>query len=285
MEPIHQALIWFVPGLIVLICASILIFDEDNKVNIDSFKRSLWRSRGPLSLIFVIGLALQVENLLQDLFEPGFRVSDAVYRFEGVSHIVWMQETLDNQILVHASSIFYVLGFSFFVAMIPIFFMLREEIELVDEFAKALTVNYIFLIAGYLSLHLVVTSHQSGAVDALMYEHEQYYALIQLVNRPVNCWPSGHTSIPFTITLISVYSTKLKRLSRFSMVFTAITIIIILYLGVHWVIDIPGGIMVGIIAYWVASKGKLDSVFEKITDPVEKYTSILAERLKDRKRN
>jgi len=220
----------------------------------------------------LVALALQLENLIQDLYEPGFRVTDWFYRVEGVSHIVWLQEALDYPLLIHASSIFYVLGLSFFLSMIPVFLILRRESDLLEEFSKALAVNYMFIIPGYLLFHLVVTSYYVEDVEPLLYMHPQYNAIIRVTNRQVNCMPSGHMSIPFTISLFALYRVKAKRLAVFGFGFTALTGFVIIYLGVHWLIDIPAGIAVAVTAYWVASRGKLDFIFDRIIDPFERYT-------------
>jgi len=272
MDPLYEALLWFFPSLVLLILISVLFFDEQKKVDLRNFKSSLWKCRGAVLIMFIVGLALQIENLIQDLYEPGLRVTDWFYSVEGVSHIVWLQENLDYHLLIHASSIFYVLGLSFFLSMVPLFLALRDEIDLVEEFSKALAVNYMFIIPGYLLIHLVVTSYYAQEVEPLLYMHPQYNAIIQLTNRQVNCMPSGHISIPFTISLFALYRVKAKRLAVFGFIFTILTGFVIIYLGVHWLLDIPAGIAVAVIAYWVASRGKLDFIFDRIIDPFERYT-------------
>lgn len=272
MDPLYKGALWFFPSLILLIILGVLFFDEHKKIDLHSLKYSLWDSRGALFIMMLVSLALQIENLIQDLYEPGFRVTDWFYRVEGVSHVVWLQETFDYYLLIHASSIFYVLGLSFFLSMIPVFFILRGESKLLEEFSKALAVNYMFIIPGYLLIHLVVTSFYSQEVEPLLYMHPQYNAIIQVTNRQVNCMPSGHISIPFTISLFALYRVKAKRLAIFGFIFTALTMFVIIYLGVHWLLDIPAGIAVAVIAYWVASRGKLDFIFDRITAPFEKYT-------------
>ncbi|MBS3789467.1 MAG: phosphatase PAP2 family protein [Candidatus Thermoplasmatota archaeon] len=278
MDPLYQGTLWFVPSLILLILLATLFFDEHKKMDLRSLKDSLWDSRGALLIMIIVALALQVENLIQDLFEPGFRVTGWVYNMEGVSHIVWLQEHLDYYLLIHASSIFYVLGLSFFLSLIPVLFILRGESELLEEFSKALAVNYMFIIPAYLLIHLMVTSSYKE-VEPLLYQHPQYYAIIRATNRQVNCMPSGHISIPFTISLFAMYSAKLKRLAVFGFIFTALTVFVIIYLGVHWLIDIPAGIAVAVIAYWVASQGKLDFIFDRIIGPFERYTEKILQSI------
>lgn len=275
MDPLQKGLLWFLPGLIVLILISLYVFDEDGKVreNASKVKSSLWKARGGIFLIFLVVLALQIENLINDLYEPGFRVTSWVYELEGTSHVIWLQQNLNNIFLVHFSSIFYVLGISFFIAFVPIFFILRDDIGLFEQFSKALAVNYMFLIPGYLLLHIVVTSYHSPGVEPLIYSNEQYNALILMANRQTNCFPSGHTSIPSTITLISFYSAKLKRLEVFSIAFTIFTIFVIIFLGIHWLTDIVGGIALAFFAYWSTSTGKMDPVFKPFMDSFKNLTN------------
>jgi len=281
MDPLYQGALWFLPSLILLIILSVLFFDEHKKIDLHSLKRSLWDSRGALFLMALVVFALQIENLIQDLYEPGFRVTQWVYEVEGVSHIVWLQQNLNHYLLIHASSIFYVLGLSFFLSMIPVFFILRGEADLLEEFSKALAVNYMFIIPGYLLIHLVVTSYYVDDVEPLLYMHPQYNAIIRVTNRQVNCMPSGHISIPFTISLFALYRVKAKRLATFGFIFTALTVFVIIYLGVHWLLDIPAGIAVAVIAYWVASRGKLDFIFDRIINPFEKYSEKIIKKIGD----
>lgn len=280
MDPLHTGLLWFLPGLIILILISLFIFDEDDKMgeNAVKVKNSIWKARGGIFLLLLIFFALQIENFLHDLYEPGLRITDWVYQLEGSSHIIWMQETFNNNLLIHSSSIFYILGLSFFVCFIPVFFILRDDIELFEQFSKALAVNYMFLLPGYLFLHLVVTSYYEPAgVEPLIYSHDQYNALILMTNRQTNCMPSGHTSIPLTITLIALYSAKLKRLAFFGIIFVAFTLFVIIFLGIHWVIDIPAGIAVAFFAYWSTSTGKLDPIFDPLLDGFKSLTNKILE--------
>jgi len=272
MDPLYQGALWFLPSLLFLILLAVLFFDEHKKIDLNYLKQNLWNSRGALFLMILVAVALQIENLIQDLYEPGFRVTEWFYRVEGVSHIVWLQETLDHLLIIHASAIFYVLGLSFFLSMIPVFLILRGESDLLKEFSKALAVNYMFIIPGYLLIHLVVTSYHRPEVEPLLYMHPQYEAIIRMTNRQVNCMPSGHMSIPFTISLFALYRVKAKRLAVFGFIFTILTGFVIIYLGVHWLLDIPAGLAVAVIAYWAVSRRKLDFIFDRIIDPFEKYS-------------
>ena len=276
MSPLYKGLLWFVPGLIVLLVISFKIFDEDGKMDLEFVKVNLWKARGGFLILFIVMALLQIENFIHDIHPPGFRVTWFFYSIEGVDHIVWLQQTLDNYYLIHFSSIFYILGLSYFVIFAPLFFLLRCEIDIFNQFCKALAVNYMFLLPGYLLLHVVVTSYyRPGEVQALLYDIPQYEALVLLTNRQTNCFPSGHTSIPLTITLIARYRAKLKNLQIMGFAFVGFTVFVIIYLGIHWLIDIPAGIAVAIFAYWSTSNNKFDWLFDRVTGPFERWTEYL----------
>ncbi|MFP4608513.1 MAG: phosphatase PAP2 family protein [Candidatus Aenigmatarchaeota archaeon] len=277
MDPLLKGLLWFLPGVIILILISLFAFDEDGRMkdNAKHLKRSLWKARGGIFLLMLVFFALQIENLVHDLYEPGYRVTGWFYSIEGVSHVVWLQNTFNSDMMVHFSSVFYILGLSFFVSLIPPFFILRNEIDLFEEFSKALAVNYIFLLLGYFSLHVMVTSYYRPEVQALAYDIPQYRELILLTNRQTNCFPSGHISLPFSITLIALYSAKLKRLAIVGAIFTLMTAFVVIYLGIHWLLDIPAGIAVAVVAYWTSSTGKIDPIFQRLMDFFKNLTESM----------
>ncbi|MFO8109222.1 MAG: phosphatase PAP2 family protein [Thermoplasmata archaeon] len=273
MSPLYKGLLWFIPGLIILLVISFIIFDEDGKIDLKSIKSNIWKARGGFLILFIVLGLLKLENFIHNFHPSGFRITWWFYSLEGVGHIVWLQQTLDNYYVIHASSIFYILGLSYFVIFAPIFFLIRCEIHIFEQFCKALAVNYMFLLSGYFLLHVLVTSYyQPGEIQAFMYDIPQYNAIILLTNRQSNCFPSGHISIPLTITLIARYRTGLKKLQTMGFIFVIVTVFVIIYLGIHWLIDIPAGIAVAIFAYWSTSNGTFDTLFDKITKPFEKWT-------------
>ncbi|MFW6040532.1 MAG: phosphatase PAP2 family protein [Thermoplasmatota archaeon] len=278
MDPLYKGLLWFIPSLVLLLLISFKLFDEDNKISLGSLKETLWEVRGSLFILFLVAAFLQLENRIHDIYEPGFRVTWWFYQVEGTTHIVWLQENLYNYFLVHALSLFYVLGLTFFVMLIPLFFIIRGEKDIFNQFCEALAVNYMFILPGYFFLHVVVTSFYAPEVQPFMYSNPQYFALIQLTNRQTNCFPSGHISIPLTMTLIAMYKAKLKRLGVFGFIFTIITGFAIIYLGVHWIIDIPAGVAVALFAYWSTSNGKMEPLFKRVIEPFERITQSIRDK-------
>lgn len=273
MNELISALIWFLPSLALLLVISLKLFDEDGKVDFKNFPETFWKVRGGLFLILLVYIALKIENTVKDHYEVGIKATGWFYQVEGVEHIVFLQNSLDHFLVVKTSSLFYTLGLFYLVVFVPLFFMLRDEKGIFNLFSKMLMINYLFLIPAYFILHVVVTSYYAPEVAPLLYSNDQQLALLHLINRLDNCFPSGHISISLTITCLALFKAKLKWLGYFGIVFTALTAFVILYLGVHWALDIPAGIALGLFAYWSVIKGKWDFIFDPILDSFEKKTS------------
>ena len=81
------------------------------------------------------------------------------------------------------------------------------------------------------------------------------YAIKPLINHAADdSFPSDHTII---MTIIAAsYSYYRSKYSTFFIIFLFLTGIARVYVGVHYPLDIVGGIILGIIAVWIASKLK-----------------------------
>ena len=121
------------------------------------------------------------------------------------------------------------------------------------------TMNYLLIYAiavpYYLFFNVEVTSSWIPGMDALLY-HDSWYATFYATHDPLdNAVPSLHVAIPFGILMLNYLHVKSKghtlkewrhyRYHMFILINTIMFIFAILYLGIHWIIDIPLGMIVG----------------------------------------
>ena len=92
-------------------------------------------------------------------------------------------------------------------------------------------------------------------MEALLYQ-DPGYAVFYGIHDPLdNCVPSLHIAIPFGILAlnwlhmrekeIDLKDWKHRRYHQFIFWNTVLFCFAILYLGIHWIIDIPLGILIG----------------------------------------
>ena len=123
------------------------------------------------------------------------------------------------------------------------------------------TLNYLLIYAiavpYYLFFNVEVTSSWIPGMDALLY-HDAWYTEFYATHDPLdNAVPSLHIAIPFGIILLNWLHVRERGMKmkewahyRYHLFIVANTLLFsftILYLGIHWIVDIPLGMAVGAI--------------------------------------
>ncbi len=268
------ALMWYIPTLALMVILGSIFFDEDKKISKRNAISGLINSRGYLLILLIIFLFIKIENILQDEIPFPYDFTHLIYNLEGNSLIVSLQEFFQNPFFIHTICIFYLLIFFYVMIFTIIFFVLRNETDLVKTCVYAILINYIVLIPCYVFLNVKVTSYYppNTPVKPLLYSNEQYMALVLLVDRLTDNFPSGHVSVLVSISLILLLKTNLRRYTFFTVLVTALTPFAILYLGIHWISDIISGIVLGIVAYIIAEN-------ERVTKWFDKFVRFMEERV------
>jgi hypothetical protein len=117
---------------------------------------------------------------------------------------------------------------------------------------------YVLAIPFYLFFNVGVTGSHIPAMQTIAYdltpEINNWFTRIDPFS---NGMPSLHIGLPFAIWLTMQRWDDDGRWAKyrgFLMAFTVLTAFAIIYLGIHWVVDIIGGMAVGILAVQMTSK-------------------------------
>jgi membrane-associated phospholipid phosphatase len=180
-----------------------------------------------------------------------------VYAIEG-DIVFFIQSELQNSLLSVGLTHFYVMGFmavTFSSFVYPIFF---DDRYMADRVSLSMFWVYILAIPFYLFFNVRVTGNYIPEMETIAYDltPEIHNWFIQ-IDPFTNGMPSLHIGLPFAIWLTMERwdsDERWLRYRRLLLLFIVLTGFTILYLGIHWVSDIIGGIIVAVIAVEITSK-------------------------------
>lgn len=214
------------------------------------------KNKRTILLLLLMGFILMWNKLELVIEEKWIQVADkSSYFFSWEGHSVeWIQDTFYHPFVTHYATFFYVFVLTAtFVASVLIY-SVNKETGVLHQFFYAMCCNYLFAIPFYLFLPVnEVWSVQEGVrflIPDIFPQFESTYRNMSGIN---NCFPSLHTSLSFTVFLIALRgkNTLFKIITGIS---TVTIIFSIFYLGIHWITDSIGGILLAFTSVWIAKK-------------------------------
>jgi len=206
-------------------------------------RKYLFHLAAMICILFFNKIQLYVEKQIKnpDDFTP------SIYKFEGDT-VAWIQHFFENSFLTSILTFFYVIVFtSLLVASLAIYTYSKNK-TLFYALCYAMMINYMVAIPFYFFFPVNEVWYFHSKVDLLILDvfpsFEQEYRPLSGLN---NCFPSLHTSISVTLALIALRSSNVFW-RRFVVICAGIIIFSIFYLGIHWLTDMAGGVLLGIVA-------------------------------------
>ena len=176
----------------------------------------------------------------------GHDFANNVRALEGDS-VYWFSQNW-HALLVYIFVTIYIAIYPFFLWFSPLYFLITDNKKAMKTFAYGFLLIYAIALPFYLFLPItnVYTFYEaSSALESAIPSVEKFFYSTTTQN---NCLPSLHTAMIILVTY-SVSLTGNKKFTYFA-IFTMIAVIIsVIYLSIHWIIDvITGGILaVGVI--------------------------------------
>jgi hypothetical protein len=198
------------------------------------------------------------KSITDDLNEPIKIVTghwtELVHTIEGDT-VLHLQNAFAHPALTAFLNFHYLFIYLFLIYVTTVFYAYVGERDLTDKVTLNYLLIYALAVPYYLFLNVEVTSSWIPGMEALLY-HDSMYSTFYASHDPLdNAVPSLHIAIPFGIILLNVLHVRQqgrrirewehRRYHYFVVGNTIVFAFTILYLGIHWITDIPLGMLIG----------------------------------------
>jgi membrane-associated phospholipid phosphatase len=173
----------------------------------------------------------------------GHDFANNIQAIEG-DFVYWFSQNW-TPVLVYFFVIIYIGVYSFTLWFSPMYFLLTNNKKAMKTLAYGLLLIYAIALPFYLFLPItnVYTFYNaSSALESVIPTIESFFYTTTTQN---NCLPSLHTAM----TILVAYSVSLtgnKKLTYFSYFVMICVIISIIYLSIHWIMDVLTGALITI---------------------------------------
>lgn len=200
-----------------------------------------------LTILYLNKFQLALENSWQFPYD----FTSFIFELEG-SISAFFQHAFEHRWVTFLFSYFYVMVFPSLMIVSVLLYVYTQKKYLFHATCYAIMINYLVAIPFYLFFPVnEVWYHLQPDVRLLIVDvfptFEQAYRPLSGLN---NCFPSLHTSLSVTLAILA-YRSEIKPWRIFAICSAIVIIVSIFYLGIHWVVDMIAGTILGIFAaHW-----------------------------------
>ena len=274
---------WLMGAILLSVALMPLMKPPWAKIRIQGFVDMFRRYWAHMFVVFSVYLWKDLLDQLDRILMANTQLdmTPYVYAIEG-DIVLWIQDAFQNELLSICLTHFYVMGFmtaTFASFVYPIYF---DDRHMADRVSLSMFWVYVLAIPFYLFFNVRVTGDHIPAMETIAYDlTPEIHNWFTRIDPFTNGMPSLHIGLPFAVWLTYLKWDEDGRWAKFRtalMVFILLTGFTILYLGIHWVVDIIGGILVATLAV---------SLTERTHEPVWRFaderlfTRRLARFMKD----
>jgi len=248
-------------GLILLLTPIICWYFTTHDVSMRTpFRKWLPAIRSQRYYLHIMGyLVILLWKLITDKLNEPIKLkaghwTEAIYRVEG-DFTLHLQDFFLNDTLTTVLNFHYLFIYLFLIYVTTVYFAYTGDRDMTDKVALNYLLIYALAVPYYLFFNVEVTSSWIPGMESLLY-HDGWYSVFYATHDPLdNAVPSLHVAIPFGILLLNYLHVKesggtLKewrhyRYHMFVLINTVLFMFTIMYLGIHWFVDIPLGMLIG----------------------------------------
>ncbi|MFD2612598.1 phosphatase PAP2 family protein [Paenibacillus gansuensis] len=202
-----------------------------------------------LGILYVNKLEMKVESQFPVVYD----FAALFHQIEG-NFVYWIQHTFMNPSLTYVLTFMYVIVFPALMITSLCIYTTTQNYRLFYATCIAIMMNYLVAIPFYLFVPVNEVWFYHPQVDFLI---PSIFPSFETDYRPLsglnNCFPSLHTSISVTVALLAYHSGN-RIWKWITGISAAVIVFSIFYLGIHWLTDMIGGVLLAIAASTVGLK-------------------------------
>ena len=240
-----------------VVCWVFTLGQKQNRVPLRYWAREFHENRYYLHAIGYI-IIIKWKEITDALNEPikndVGHWTDLIYSIEG-EFAKSVQDLFRNDILTDILNFHYLFIYLFLIYVTTVYFAFAGNRDMTDKVTLNYLLIYALAVPYYLFFNVEVTSSWIPGMDALLYQDGDYTVFYATHDPLDNCVPSLHVAIPFGILVLNYLHVKEKGIEMknwdhypyhlFILINTILFCFSILYLGIHWFVDIPLGMIIG----------------------------------------
>ena len=240
-----------------VVCWVFTLGQKQNRVPLRYWAREFHENRYYLHAIGYI-IIIKWKEITDALNEPikndVGHWTDLIYSIEG-EFVKSVQDFFRNDILTDILNFHYLFIYLFLIYVTTVYFAFAGNRDMTDKVTLNYLLIYALAVPYYLFFNVEVTSSWIPGMDALLYQDGDYTVFYATHDPLDNCVPSLHVAIPFGILVLNYLHVKEKGIEMknwdhypyhlFILINTMLFCFSILYLGIHWFVDIPLGMIIG----------------------------------------
>ena len=197
----------------------------------------------------------EVDRIL--MASTGLDMTPWIYAIEG-NLVLHVQQFFEAKWLTVVLTHFYVAGFMFICYVSVFYFAYFDDRWMADRITLTIAWVYIMAVPFYLFFNVRVTGAYIPEMETLAYSlNPEISDWFRRIDPFTNCMPSLHIGIPYAVWLCIKRFDHDERWALYRKIvfaYVLLTAFTIIYLGIHWILDIAGGMIVASIAVNLADK-------------------------------
>ncbi|WP_247731459.1 phosphatase PAP2 family protein [Halovivax limisalsi] len=246
-------LVLVVVGLIALVGS--VLFSRSQLAR--TRRELLARLRDAAPIALVLGLVLVANGIVRQHMAGlswivGWELTWTFYQLEG-GLVPWIQ-SFRTPALTAVFSYVYVYGYAFLLVFPVVAYLLLADTRPLRVLLTAYTINY--TLGPLVYVFVIAYGPRNFAAESLLYDvYPQYQLLTAEVNRNTNVFPSLHVSLSVTVAVVAYWTRECYPAWWYlGALGSGCIAVATMYLGIHWAIDVAGGVVLAAISLWLADR-------------------------------